>query len=123
MFDILDSLSARGTVAAVHQAIRILRHMRAVPIAEREFAVRTLQEILREPETDAALALVRAIEAGEGKPLGEMSPSAVDRYASELAEAAERKTGEEFSVDPERGRELLSRMRTAAARADGSAGW
>lgn len=116
MFEILNSLPARQAVAVVHQAIRILRHLRALPVVDREATVRTLQRVLREPDAGPALALVREIELGEGKELSQVPHPAVDRYVSTLADVAERKMREQFRIDPARGRELLLRMRTAAAR-------
>lgn len=115
MFESLESLPATRAVAVAHQVVAIVRHLKPLARPEREKLARVRAEVVQEPETNLALAVVDEIERLEGASLADLAPEVVDRYLAELSDLAMERTRREFRLDPQRGRERLREMRRAAS--------
>lgn len=114
MFQAIARMPAMQTLEVVHQSISVLREMARVSPTQREQVVRELHRVLKEGDPTLPLEVVREIERREGAPLNTLRQEVIDRYAGELAETAEQRVAEEIRPDPERGRELLRRMRATS---------
>lgn len=114
MFDMLHSLPAMRTVAAVHEVFTIVRHFKALPPDEREHVARRKAAIAKYTETDTALAVITEIEQREGRPLADLDDITVERYLRELGDFAMGRLRQQYPPDPERANRLLEQMRRAS---------
>lgn len=113
VFETLRPLSALRTVAVVHQAMGIARHLKPLPPGERERVARARAEVAGDDETPLARDIIGEIERAAGAPLAAVDDAAVERYLGELADYALERMRTEYRPNPQRGRERLREMRQA----------
>ena len=115
VFAVLQDLSADRTLDAVHEIIAIVRHLSGLTADERDRIAHERAKVTGHAETEIALDVVREIEMRERKPLAEIDPDTVEDYLGELADLAWQRIWAERPSDPERGRELLEKLRRESA--------
>jgi hypothetical protein len=108
MFDYLESASARTAVPAGHYAIQFIRQWAK---SAARAGLDPSFEGLPPDQLDLAERIVSEIASLEHKPIQEIPQDRIDDYVKLIAERILRLSFTEHGTDPERGREVLAKLR------------
>ena len=108
--DVLSGVSSGHVIAAIHYAIRLVRHR--ADLRERDYNLLELG-VASEPsrfEKELAEQVIAAIEADEGIPIHAMARASADRHVVELATYAQKAVGASTETT-KRANETLNKIR------------
>jgi hypothetical protein len=109
VFDFFQAASLEDGAPAGHHAIQFIRQWAAAAFR----AGTTISfEGLLPPQRDLAQRIVAEIEAREGRPVRQISQDRINEYIRVLSDQVQALSRKQFHVDPNKGRDLLGRLRT-----------
>jgi hypothetical protein len=109
VFDFLQTASLEDGAPAGHHAIQFIRQCAAAAFRA---GTTVSGEGLLPPQRDLARRIVAEIEAREGQPVRQISRDRIDEYIRVLSDQVQAISRKQFSVDRNKGIDLLSRLRT-----------